>query len=329
MPFLDKPIRGTPFSECLYRRRALRAGVSGRAVAAADPASTIQPDADMVVVDVVVADARHHPIHNLTAADFKLFENGQAQNINTFEEHHSWDAAAPLPQAPSLPPGTFTNYTTAPAKGALDILLLDTLNTPMSAQAGVRSQILSYLEEARPGTRMAIFGLASRLILLQGFTSKPALLSDLLNAKNGLPEGAVAMTDQVEGINPAADDSQTGTARNDSEAMGNDPDASQLIANVQQFEAESQSFLLQTRARYTLDALNQLARFLSKLPGRKNLIWFSGSFPINILPDGSLKILSAMLPHPRMSFARPQNFCPEARSRFIPSTLAAFWPRPS
>jgi hypothetical protein len=32
------------------------------------------------------------------------------------------------------------------------------------------------------------------------------------------------------------------------------------------------------------DALNQMARYLAGLPGRKNLIWFSGSFPISILP---------------------------------------------
>ncbi len=50
-----------------------------------------------------------------------------------------------------------------------------------------------------------------------------------------------------------------------------------------------ESFQPQLRARYTLDAHNLLARDLSNLPGRKNLIWFSGSFPISILPDPSLK----------------------------------------
>ena len=70
--------------------------------------------------------------------------------------------------------------------------------------------------------------------------------------------------------------------------MGNAPSASLMAANLKQFETETQSFLLQTRARYTLDALNQLARCLNGLPGRKNLIWFSGSFPVNILPDGGI-----------------------------------------
>jgi hypothetical protein len=61
-----------------------------------------------------------------------------------------------------------------------------------------------------------------------------------------------------------------------------------VVANVQQFEAETQSFQTQLRIKYTLDAMNQLARYLSSIPGRKNLIWFSGSFPISILPDATL-----------------------------------------
>jgi hypothetical protein len=37
----------------------------------------------------------------------------------------------------------------------------------------------------------------------------------------------------------------------------------------------------------TMDAMQQLARYLQPIPGRKNLIWFSGSFPIQIMNDGS------------------------------------------
>ncbi len=38
----------------------------------------------------------------------------------------------------------------------------------------------------------------------------------------------------------------------------------------------------------TLTAMNQLARYLEGIPGRKNLIWFSGSFPLSLLPNGDL-----------------------------------------
>src|SRR6202040_835201 len=59
----------------------------------------------------------------------------------------------------------------------------------------------------------------------------------------------------------------------------------ETIANMRQFEAQQQSFQLQLRVKYTLDAMSQIARYLSSIPGRKNLIWFSGSFPISVLPD--------------------------------------------
>jgi VWFA-related protein len=149
--------------------------------------------------------------------------------------------------------------------------------------------MLKYLKEPHPGTRMAIFGLTTRLILLQGFTSDPELLRAVLNGKKGGPKGSVLMTDTVSGDNPGADDPMMDMAQDASDAMGNTPDAALLIANLQQFEAETHSFQLQLRARMTLDAFNLLARYLTALPGRKNLIWFSGSFPITILPDGDLQ----------------------------------------
>ncbi len=80
-----------------------------------------------------------------------------------------------------------------------------------------------------------------------------------------------------------------------------------LIANLQQFEAQEQSFQLQLRAKYTLDALNQIARGLSGIPGRKNLIWFSGSFPINILPDGDLQNPFAVVASAEEEFRETTN----------------------
>ena len=39
----------------------------------------------------------------------------------------------------------------------------------------------------------------------------------------------------------------------------------------------------------TLEAMNYIARYLAGIPGRKNLIWFSGSFPISVFPTGKDK----------------------------------------
>ena len=40
------------------------------------------------------------------------------------------------------------------------------------------------------------------------------------------------------------------------------------------------------RTERTLAALEQLARNLAGAPGRKNLIWFAGSFPVSLFPQG-------------------------------------------
>jgi VWFA-related protein len=256
----------------------------GAQTSPATPEPTIRASADLVVVDVVVTDGQQNPVHNLSGANFTILEDGKPQTVKVFEEHTA-QAAAPLPPKPQMAPGSFTNYTPAPASGALDILLLDKLNTPLNAQVYARQQVLSYLKNAPPGRRMAIFTLTTELHLLQGFTSDPEQLRAIVEGKKGTPGGSPLMTNQMSGDN-AGDETWVDSL---SDMVGNDPSTQQMLANLQQFQAEQQSFQLQLRARYTLDALNQLARYLSNLPGRKNLIWFSGSFPVNILPDGDLQ----------------------------------------
>ena len=263
---------------------------AGAQSAPAQPAPTIQANANLVVVDVVATDAEHHPVRNLAQTDFTVLENGQPQTIKNFEAHSAAESNAPLPALPKLPAGVFTNLTNAPATGALNVLLLDTLNTPMTDQAAVRAEMLAYLKEAHPGTRMAVFGLTTRLILLEGFTTDPEVLRAALNAKKAVPKGSVAMTDAVNGDNAGAEDPIMDTEEEMIRGiLGNDPTADEILANLQQFEAEVQTNQTLLRARVTLDALNVLARYLGGLPGRKNLIWFSGSFPINILPDPDLE----------------------------------------
>jgi VWFA-related protein len=253
--------------------------------AAAQPAATLHANTDLVVVDVVVSDEKKGPVHHLNAGDFAVFEDGKPQSLKVFEEHEA-GPPAPLPRAPRLGPGMFTNFSVVPTNGVLNILLFDKLNTPINAQTEVRDQVLKYLKEAPPGTRMAIFSLTTDLKMLQGFTSDPELLRALVEGKKGNQQASPLMDNAMEGDQPGADDPMMDMAQ---EMEANDPDGATILAELQQFEAETQSFQLQLRQKYTLDALNQLARYMAMLPGRKNLIWFSGSFPITIMPDPDLQ----------------------------------------
>ena len=259
----------------------------GAQTATPPPVPTLKANTRIVVVDVVVTDQKQNAVHNLKQSDFTLTEKDQPQSIAHFEEHSGLSAAtiAKMPPVPKLEPGTFTNYSLAPSDGALNVLLLDSLNTPMKDQAVVRQQMLKYLATPRPGTRMAVFGLGSTLHLLQGFTSDPEVLRAVVSGKKGLAKASPLMDNAVAGDTVGAD-----SPMNDMiEQLGNDPSTAAVAANLQQFEAETQTFQTMLRTRYTLDALNMLGRYLSGLPGRKNLIWFSGSFPVNILPDADLQ----------------------------------------
>jgi hypothetical protein len=60
------------------------------------------------------------------------------------------------------------------------------------------------------------------------------------------------------------------------------------IEAVRQEMASTSALHTDERVRITLQALQHLARFLSGIPGRKNVIWFSGSFPISIFPGAGV-----------------------------------------
>ena len=229
----------------------------------------------LVVVDVVVTDNKQNPVHNLTASDFTVLENNVPEHINSFEEHTTASPAKPEPPL-VLPPGNFTNYTSVPAGAPLNILLLDTLNTPNDAQVFVRNQIRLFLKNSPPNVPLAIFGLSTHLWLLQPFTADPRLLQ-------------AAVDHKTPRTSPLMDNATTGD-KSDTLAleMSIAHTPPYLVQRMQQFEAEQSSDNLQLRTRYTLNALNQMARYLAGLPGRKNLIWFCGSFPISILPDANI-----------------------------------------
>ena len=172
-------------------------------------------------------------------------------------------------------PNVYTNIPDAPPSTAVNVLLLDGLNTPVENQLQVRQQMLQYLTKIEPGTQLAVFTLASRLRMVQGFTAN---VGDL---KRAMLSKKAAQTSVI--LDPAGDneiDSMIG----DMASIGA---SSEALSGMRQFQADLTSYQTDVRVRMTLEAMQQLARYLSAVPGRKNLIWFSGAFPLNIDPPVS------------------------------------------
>ncbi len=231
-------------------------------------------NARIVLLDVVVTGKNHHPLTGLHQQDFRVSEDGHPQTINFFEEH---TGVQPLQvNLPDLPPNVFTNIPRVKPSDSVTVLVLDSLNTPLDDQRRVHAQTIKYLKKPQPGQRIAIFTLGTHLRLIQSFTDDPALLSAAVNnKKNGV--GAQ--------VSPLLQSNAETAATQETAAAMIEAHGADTAAALQQFMSDQSSTRSEARLKLTLDALQQLARYLAGFPGRKNVVWFSGAFPVAILPD--------------------------------------------
>ena len=244
----------------------------------------LRSNTNLVLVDVVVTD-HGNTVYGLDRSRFHVLEDGREQPITTFDERRptASSVAASASQVQSaLPPNTYTNASPYPPSSAVNVLLLDALNTSLANQMDVRRQMIQFLGDIAPGTSLAIFTLSSRLRLVDGFTTDAAQLTRVLKSPKGTPQQPVILDPQTD----QAVDSIVGDMANMTGGTGSPTVAGVTpISALQQFQADTTAFQTDMRVQMTLEAMQQLARYLGGIPGRKNVIWFSGSFPIALDPD--------------------------------------------
>jgi VWFA-related protein len=203
---------------------------------------------------------------------------------------------------PPMPAGEFSNVPTVETSDSVNVILLDALNTPNADQMFVRSQMIRYLKDLKPGPRLAIFTLGSRLRMLQGFTTDPAALLAAVNASKG------PQTSQL--LKSGSEERDEQSTLDFMAASGSTQEA---IDAMKQFQAEASSFKTDVRVRLTLAALQELGRYLAVIPGRKNVMWFSGSFPIALLPDTDLPEPTRGVKHYNSEIQTTANLLANAR----------------
>ncbi|MBZ5525749.1 MAG: VWA domain-containing protein [Acidobacteriia bacterium] len=213
--------------------------------------SVIRATTRLVVVDLVATSADGTPVSDLKQEDFTVLEEGVPQNIAAFSFLRP---AAHTQITQHLAPGVITNAPQYGAASSYNIILLDAINTDFSSHAYAQDMLAKYLGSGPDIQPTAVFGLDGRLVLLHDFTTDSRILREVV--ANFKPQGPTHI--------PTVD------------------------AAASPFTRQG-SFQTTPHGReVTFEAMRSIALSMAGYPGRKNLIWISEGFPINLFPDVTL-----------------------------------------
>jgi VWFA-related protein len=176
------------------------------------------------------------------------------------------------------PKGFYTNraeverLTTPPTA-----ILLDALNTEGADVMQARRDMLRMLTTLPANTPVAVFLLERSLVVVQDFTSDPALLRAALDK---------AMSPGVR-LDKASKNDLNSPSLTEVDANGGKESnvLAKTTQSLEDFEKANHARTMDVRVATTLDTLTALAHYLGGYKGRKNLIWLSASFPIALWPD--------------------------------------------
>lgn len=211
------------------------------------PKTVVKTNTRLVVVDVVATDGKGEPITDLAEQNFTVLENGRPQKISAFNFQHPQAVTSTEPQPAA---NVFTNVP-ATRSNSSNIILLDSLNGEFASRAQALDELNKFLGSQQEIQPTALYVLQEKLTLLHDFTTHPKELKEALAGFH--PQVAT----QMDTVYAAASSfTQHGSFQT----------SPQIIES-------------------TLRALNALAQSLAAYPGRKNLIWLSEAFPVNLFPD--------------------------------------------
>jgi VWFA-related protein len=231
----------------------------------------------LIQVPVVVTDKSGTHVHGLPKDQFQVFENGKEQKITTFEEIIAKNT--PIPPA-AIVPGVFSNLPIpADQSRSVAIVAIDMLNTPFLDQVYGRQQLIKYLGEnldSGQATALVLFD-GNGVRVLHGLTTDTSSLIKIVKEVGGqLPA--------LHGVNPDTRDNMVGSLLLPTSPTSTIDSLNSFIDGGSTYA----SMVQQDAVLATMRAFMIIAETLSGIPGRKSLIWATGSFPFYMnSPDTS------------------------------------------
>ncbi|HET7871443.1 MAG TPA: VWA domain-containing protein [Terriglobales bacterium] len=214
-----------------------------------EPAQTFRTTTRLVVLDIVAVDGKGEPITDVKAEDIQVTEDGEAQKLIGFSFHRPGALNQKSQQG-----NIISNSPQYSGNSCLNVILLDAINTDFSNHAYAQDMLIKYLESGPAIQPTAVYALETNLRLLHEFTTDTKALRETL--AHYTPPGVAKIPDVYAAASP--------------------------------FERRG---TFQPTARGRTAAFNGmifLAQALAGYPGRKNLIWISEGFPLNLFPDAMM-----------------------------------------
>ncbi|HEY6371573.1 MAG TPA: VWA domain-containing protein [Candidatus Sulfotelmatobacter sp.] len=254
---------------------------------------TLKSRAQVVALDVVVTDPKSgHTVKGLSREDFQVREDGKPQTISYFDEVEPRPAPS-VPPRKEVPANIFSNDSPTPESESVTVILYDLLNTPVDEQQRAKLELLRFLQHKPKGTRFALCALSDTLQMVQGFTPDEDRLVKAVKGQEGSLRYTSMQTQDMQDqqiVSWLMQGSANLASRGGGATLSAMAQSMQDMAGrLEQEESQRRGRDLDMRAWLTMDAFAQLARYLAAIPGRKSLIWLSGTFPLGIFPGVDLR----------------------------------------
>jgi VWFA-related protein len=210
------------------------------------PQATFRATTRLVVLDVVATNDKGQAITDLKTGDLTVLENGEPQEVMGFSFHTPGQITRSTGQS-----NIITNAPQFHGQSCLNVILLDAINTDFSSNAYAQEMLVKYLGSSPTVQPTAVYALEANLKLLHDFTTDAQALRDVLSHYKSLAPTHLPTVEAA-----ASPFGHQGTF--------------QPVRQGREAAFYAMSFLAESLAAY---------------PGRKNLIWVSEGFPLNLFPD--------------------------------------------